>query len=127
MMMEEGHCGQEDIVQAIRTNSGELLPLNDETEDSEDIEEVSEEFEVTSDVDVEEAPEASEPIEADDGEDFVDSTSEDFVFHDDALDVGQMVHAATHDLELDPEQLSLDNEFVQERSAVPDNRLGYEP
>jgi hypothetical protein len=48
MMMEEGHFGQEDIVQAIRTNSGELLPLNDEIKDSGDVEEVPEEFEVTS-------------------------------------------------------------------------------
>jgi hypothetical protein len=122
MMMEEGHFGQEDIVQAIRTNSGELLPLNDEAENSEDVEEVPEEFEVTSNLDVEEAPEDSEHIEADNGEDFDDSTSEDFLFHDDPLDVDQMVHAATHDLELNPEQLLLANEFVQEmaRDSRPD-------
>jgi hypothetical protein len=126
MMMEEGHFGQEDIVQAIRTNSGELLPLNDEIKDSEDVEEVPEEFEVTSDGDVEEAPEGSEPIQADDGEDFDDSTSEDFCFYDEVLDNYQMVHTATHALELNPEQLLLANEFVQEmaKDSRPDQERG---
>jgi hypothetical protein len=111
---KEADFDQAEIIQAIRTNSGELFALNDEIEDSEDAEEEPEEFEVASTEITEEALQEFEFIESDDDEDFENSTSRNFCFvdHDDSI-LNQMVYAATHDLDLNGKQLWKAREFVQ--------------
>ncbi|CAD0111741.1 unnamed protein product, partial [Aureobasidium uvarum] len=153
---EEADYDHTEIIQAIRSNSGELVALDDsESIESEEGEEVPREFglcepgrgpvhgldsdededtdgdedaedngdaddkedsgdkeDADANEDVDEVPKQDGADEGNDSEDFDDSTSEDFWFADeDALDfdggfdVDQMVDAATHDLNLIPEQL----------------------